>query len=129
MRGRGQYLIDEAGVRHLDTRNNVAHVGHAHPRVARAVAAQAAELNTNTRYLHPNVCELAARLLATFPPPLGPAPRDAADAADAGDAAGARRGGVVFFVNSGTEANDLALRLAHAHATRARAPPPRTRHT
>ena len=63
MRGRGQYLIDEAGVRHLDTRNNVAHVGHAHPRVARAVAAQAAELNTNTRYLHPNVWELAAALI------------------------------------------------------------------
>ena len=70
--GRGAELVDESGRVFLDTRNNVAHVGHAHPRVARAVAAQALALNTNTRYLHPNVCELAARLMATFPPPLGP---------------------------------------------------------
>ena len=92
--GRGARLIDEAGRSFLDTRNNVAHVGHAHPRVAAAVSEQVAQLNTNTRYLHPNVCALARRLLDTMPAPL--------------------RDGVVFFVNSGSEANDLALRLARA---------------
>ena len=94
--GFGCTLVDEAGRRFLDTRNNVAHVGHAHPGVASAVAEQAAVLNTNTRYLHKNVCELARRLLSTMPAPLSD--------------------GVVFFVNSGSEANDLALRLARAHA-------------
>ena len=73
-------------------RNNVGHVGHSHPRVVEAVAAQAAAINTNTRYLHPNVVALAERLLERCPAPL------------------AR----VFFVNSGSEANDLALRLARA---------------
>jgi 4-aminobutyrate aminotransferase-like enzyme len=92
--GRGAMLYDERGRGFLDTRNNVAHIGHCHPAVAQAVAAQVSVLNTNTRYLHPTVCELARRLLATFPPPL--------------------RDGVVFFVNSGSEANDLALRLARA---------------
>ena len=92
--GRGARLVDEAGRVFLDTRNNVAHVGHAHPAVAKAVAEQAMMLNTNTRYLHMNVCALARRLLDTMPAPL--------------------RDGVVFFVNSGSEANDLALRLARA---------------
>lgn len=96
--GRGARLIDERGRSFLDTRNNVAHVGHAHPAVAAAVAAQVSTLNTNTRYLHPTVCELARRLLDTMPAPL--------------------RDGVVFFVNSGSEANDLALRLARAANTR-----------
>jgi len=94
VRGRACTLVDEAGRCFLDTRNNVAHVGHAHPAVADAVASQVAELNTNTRYLHPHVCELARRLLATMPAPLCD--------------------GVVFFVNSGSEANDLALRLARS---------------
>ena len=92
--GHGATLVDEAGRRFLDTRNNVAHVGHAHPAVAAAVAEQVATLNTNTRYLHPNVCALAKKLLATMPAPLSD--------------------GVVFFVNSGSEANDLAVRLARA---------------
>ncbi|KAL1524641.1 hypothetical protein AB1Y20_019528 [Prymnesium parvum] len=96
VRGYGARLVDEAGRVFVDTRNNVCHVGHAHPRVAAAVAEQVATLNTNTRYLHMNVCELARRLLATFPKPLSD--------------------GVVFFVNSGSEANDLALRLARAKA-------------
>ena len=74
----------------LDTRNNVAHVGHAHPAVSKAVGEQAMLVNTNTRYLHMNVCALARLLLDTMPAPL--------------------RDGVVFFVNSGSEANDLALR-------------------
>lgn len=92
--GRGATLVDEAGRVFMDTRNNVAHIGHCHPAVARAVASQVRVLNTNTRYLHPTVCDLAQKLLATFPPPLCD--------------------GVVFFVNSGSEANDLALRLARA---------------
>jgi 4-aminobutyrate aminotransferase-like enzyme len=93
--GQNQYLTDEAGVQYLDTRNNVCHVGHANPVVAEAVCRQVRVLNTNTRYLHPNHVLLAKRLLATFP--------------------GALATGKVFFVNSGSEANDLALRLARAH--------------
>ena len=93
MRGERQHLFDQAGTRYLDTRNNVGHVGHSHPKVAAAVAAQVGALNTNTRYLHPNVSQLAAKLTATMPAPLS----------------------VCFFVNSGSEANDLAMRLARAH--------------
>ena len=94
VRGAGQYLYDEHGAQYLDTRNNVAHVGHANPRVASAVAQQVATLNTNSRYLHPNRVRLAQRLTATLPPELC----------------------VAFFVNSGSEANDLALRLAKTHS-------------
>lgn len=70
VRGQGCRLEDEAGRVFLDTRNNVCHVGHAHPAVAAAVADQVATLNTNTRYLHPTLCQLASRLLSTFPAPL-----------------------------------------------------------
>ena len=94
VKGSGARLVDEAGRSFLDTRNNVCHVGHAHPSVAAAVSDQVAQLNTNTRYLHPNAIALARQLLDTMPAPL--------------------RDGVVFFVNSGSEANDLALRLARA---------------
>jgi|GEM_PF-6783536 len=90
VRGRGSKLYDEAGIEYLDTRNNVAHVGHSHPTVVAAMATQAAQINTNTRYLHPNIVRLADELLARCPKPLSK----------------------VFFVNSGSEANDLALRLA-----------------
>jgi 4-aminobutyrate aminotransferase-like enzyme len=92
LRGIGSKLVDQNGVSYLDTRNNVAHVGHCHPKVVAAVQDQVSELNTNTRYLHPNVCLLAEKLLNLLPSPLE----------------------VVFFVNSGSEANDLALRLARA---------------
>jgi 4-aminobutyrate aminotransferase-like enzyme/Ser/Thr protein kinase RdoA (MazF antagonist) len=94
--GEGAYLIDAAGGRWLDLVNNVAHVGHGHPRVVAAGQRQMAVLNTNTRYLHPAVVEYARRLAATFPDPLS----------------------VCFFVNSGSEANDLALRLVKAHTGR-----------
>eukprot|EP00931_Biecheleriopsis_adriatica_P105615 TRINITY_DN80177_c0_g1_i1.p1 TRINITY_DN80177_c0_g1~~TRINITY_DN80177_c0_g1_i1.p1 ORF type:complete len:468 (-),score=104.06 TRINITY_DN80177_c0_g1_i1:32-1414(-) len=94
LRGKGSQLFDERGNAYLDTRNNVCHVGHAHPRVAAAVAEQVSELNTNTRYLHPNICLLAKRLTETFPKGSGLE--------------------VCFFVNSGSEANDLAVRLAFA---------------
>lgn len=92
VRGSGAFLYDETGRAYLDMVNNVAHVGHAHPRVARAGARQMSVLNTNTRYLHPSILRYAERLTATLPPPLS----------------------VCFFVNSGSEANELALRLARA---------------
>ncbi len=95
-RGFMQYLYDHEGRRYLDTVNNVAHVGHSHPRVVEAVAAQLAVLNTNTRYLYEQLVEYAERLTALLPPPLR----------------------VCFFVSSGSEANELALRLARAHTGR-----------
>jgi 4-aminobutyrate aminotransferase-like enzyme/Ser/Thr protein kinase RdoA (MazF antagonist) len=93
VRGAGAHLYDEHGEEYLDLVNNVCHVGHAHPRVVRAAAEQMARLNTNTRYLHDLIVTYARRLAATLPDPLN----------------------VVFLVNSGSEANDLALRLARAH--------------
>lgn len=96
VRGEGAYLYDENDNQYLDTRNNVCHVGHQNQAVIQAVQAQISELNSNTRYLHPNVCLLSEKLLETFPKELNK----------------------VFFVNSGSEANDLALRLAYAHNKR-----------
>jgi 4-aminobutyrate aminotransferase-like enzyme/Ser/Thr protein kinase RdoA (MazF antagonist)/murein DD-endopeptidase MepM/ murein hydrolase activator NlpD len=93
VRGWMQYLFDETGRPYLDAYNNVPHVGHAHPRVTEAVAAQLGTLNTNTRYLNEVVVEYAAELTAQFPSPLD----------------------VCFFTASGSEANELALRLARAH--------------
>jgi 4-aminobutyrate aminotransferase-like enzyme/Ser/Thr protein kinase RdoA (MazF antagonist) len=95
-RGWMQYLYDAAGRRYLDAYNNVPHVGHSHPRVVQAAAAQMAVLNTNTRYLHDGLARFAERLVATLPPPLR----------------------ICYFVNSGSEANELALRLARAHTRR-----------
>jgi 4-aminobutyrate aminotransferase-like enzyme len=93
IRGEGAYLFADDGRAYLDMVNNVCHVGHAHPRVVRAAADQMARLNTNTRYLHDTIVTYARRLAGTLPDPLS----------------------VVFLVNSGSEANDLALRLARAH--------------
>lgn len=90
LRGWRQYLFDDTGRRYLDTVNNVAHVGHEHPRIVRAGQRQMAVLNTNTRYLHDHIIRFTEALLATFPPELN----------------------VAFFVNSGSEANELAMRLA-----------------
>jgi len=90
VRGHLQYLYDHEGRRYLDAVNNVPHVGHQHERVVRAGQRQMAVLNTNTRYLHPKIVELAEALLATLPPELE----------------------VCYFVNSGSEANELALRMA-----------------
>jgi len=92
VRGEGSWLEAADGRRYLDAYNNVPVVGHAHPRVVDAIARQAATLNTNTRYLHEHVVELAERLVATMPEGLD----------------------TVLFVNSGSEANDLAWRLATA---------------
>ena len=93
VRGWKQYLYDDTGRQYIDAYNNVPHVGHAHPRVVRAVAEQWATLNTNTRYLHDRLLDYADALVARFPAPLS----------------------VCFFTASGSEANELALRLARAH--------------
>lgn len=92
-RGWKQYLYDDTGRRYLDAYNNVAHVGHAHPRVVRAVSEQLAVLNTNTRYLQDQLIEYANDLTALFPQSLS----------------------VCYFTASGSEANELALRLARAY--------------
>jgi 4-aminobutyrate aminotransferase-like enzyme/Ser/Thr protein kinase RdoA (MazF antagonist) len=96
VRGWMQHLFDWSGRRYLDAYNNVPHVGHSHPRVVAAAAAQLRVLNTNTRYLQDGLDAFAERLTATLPDPLR----------------------VCYFVNSGTEANELALRLARAHTRR-----------
>lgn len=90
VRGEAQWLIARDGTRYLDAYNNVAVVGHCHPAVTQAVSRQLAELNTHSRYLHAGVVELAERLLATMPPELD----------------------TCLFTTSGTEANELAWRLA-----------------
>ncbi|HET6266636.1 MAG TPA: aminotransferase class III-fold pyridoxal phosphate-dependent enzyme [Acidobacteriota bacterium] len=92
-RGWMQYLYSDTGRRYLDAYNNVPHVGHSHPRVVQAAAEQMSVLNTNTRYLHDNINLLAELICTTLPDPLC----------------------VCFLVNSGSEANELALRLARAH--------------
>ncbi|MEO6570446.1 MAG: aminotransferase class III-fold pyridoxal phosphate-dependent enzyme [Ilumatobacteraceae bacterium] len=90
VRGEGVWVWDADGTRYLDAYNNVPSVGHAHPRVAGALAAQTALLNTHTRYLHPGVVTLAERLGAMLPGELG----------------------TCYFVCTGTEANDLAVQIA-----------------
>jgi 4-aminobutyrate aminotransferase-like enzyme/Ser/Thr protein kinase RdoA (MazF antagonist) len=92
-RGWMQYLYDDEGRCFLDAYNNVPHVGHCHPRVVEAGAAQMRVLNTNTRYLNDLLGKYAERLLATLP----------------------GRFDVCYFVNSASEANELALRLARAY--------------
>jgi 4-aminobutyrate aminotransferase-like enzyme/Ser/Thr protein kinase RdoA (MazF antagonist) len=94
--GSRQYLYDSDGRRYLDCVNNVAHVGHSHPYIVRAASDQMAILNTNTRYLHERLIEYSERVTATLPEPLS----------------------VVYLVCSGSEANELALRLARAHTGR-----------
>uniref|UniRef100_A0AAQ5YI01 5-phosphohydroxy-L-lysine phospho-lyase n=1 Tax=Amphiprion ocellaris TaxID=80972 RepID=A0AAQ5YI01_AMPOC len=93
VRARGQYLFDESGKRYLDCISNVHHVGHCHPRITKAAAAQMELLNTNSRFLHDNIVLYADRLAATLPERLC----------------------VFYFVNSGSEANDLALRLSRQY--------------
>ena len=92
VRGSGVYLIDQNGRKYLDTVNNVAHVGHENSRVVIAGQRQMGMLNTNSRYLHKNITDLAEKLKETLPPELS----------------------VFHFVNSGSEANELALRMVKA---------------
>jgi 4-aminobutyrate aminotransferase-like enzyme/Ser/Thr protein kinase RdoA (MazF antagonist) len=96
VRGWMQYLYDDTGHAFLDVYNNVPLVGHSHPRVVRAVQEQIALLNTNTRYLHDNVNRYAEQLTRRMPELLR----------------------VCYFLNSGSEANELALRLARAYTSR-----------
>ncbi len=96
VRGEGQFLYDANGQKYLDCVNNVCHVGHCHPKIIDAATKQLGVLNTNTRYLHENVVRYAERLAETLPDGLD----------------------VCYFVNSGSEANDLALRLARNFADR-----------
>ncbi|WP_067143588.1 aminotransferase class III-fold pyridoxal phosphate-dependent enzyme [Microtetraspora malaysiensis] len=92
VRGEGVWLQDGAGTRYLDCYNNVPSVGHCNARVVEAMTRQAATLNTHTRYLDTKVLDYAERLLGHFPDPLDR----------------------VFFTCSGSEANDLACRLARS---------------
>ncbi|MFQ5624597.1 MAG: aminotransferase class III-fold pyridoxal phosphate-dependent enzyme [Paracoccaceae bacterium] len=92
LRGWRHHLFDEWGRPYLDAYNNVPHVGHANPRIRAIAADQLARINSNTRYLHPAQIDFAEALLAKMPKHLTH----------------------VFFVNSGSEANELAMRLARA---------------
>jgi len=92
MRGQGVWLFDDEGKKYLDCYNNVASVGHCHPQVVEALHRQASTLNTHTRYLHENVVEYAERLTGTLPGDLS----------------------VCMPVCTGTEANELAFRIARA---------------
>ncbi|XP_048382898.1 ethanolamine-phosphate phospho-lyase isoform X1 [Stegostoma tigrinum] len=93
IRAQGQYMYDENGTQFLDCINNVAHVGHCHPDVVQAAVKQMELLNTNSRFLHDNLIQYAKQITATLPQELS----------------------VCYFVNSGSEANDLALRLARQY--------------
>jgi 4-aminobutyrate aminotransferase-like enzyme len=94
-RGWRQFLWDDTGRRFLDAYNNVPHVGHCHPKVVQAGCRQMAILSTNTRYLHDALNEYAELLSGTMPDPLQ----------------------ICFFVNSGSEANELAIRLSRAYTS------------
>ncbi|XP_052781203.1 alanine--glyoxylate aminotransferase 2-like isoform X1 [Mya arenaria] len=89
-KAKGQYMYDENGNQYLDCINNVCHVGHCHKDVVEAGYHQMKKLNTNSRFLHDNIGRLAEKITATMPEELC----------------------VVYLCNSGSEANDLALRLA-----------------
>jgi 4-aminobutyrate aminotransferase-like enzyme/Ser/Thr protein kinase RdoA (MazF antagonist) len=91
-RGRRHYLMSTAGRTYLDMVNNVTVLGHAHPRIAETAARQLRKLNTNSRFNYAAVVEFSERLAAMLPDPLD----------------------TVFLVNSGSEASDLAIRLAMA---------------
>lgn len=93
MRGWKHHLFDEWGRAYLDAYNNVPHVGHAHPRLQAIAADQLKRMNSNTRYLHPAQTAFAQKILSKLPDNFE----------------------VCYFVNSGSEANELALRLARAH--------------
>ena len=96
VRGWKQNLITDEGQPYLDCVNNVSHVGHCHPAVFKAATTQMSLLNTNTRYLNKSITTYCKRLISTLPDPLS----------------------VCFLVNSGSEANELAFRMAHAATER-----------
>ena len=90
VKGQGIWLFDEQGRRYLDCYNNVASVGHCHPKVVEAISSQVATLNTHTRYLHKQIINYSEHLTSTMPPGLD----------------------VCFYTCTGTEANELAMRIA-----------------
>ena len=92
VRGEGVWVWDADGRKYLDCYNNVPHVGHCHPRVVEAICRQAATLNTHTRYLHEGIIRYVEKLTATFEEPLKTA----------------------IMTCTGSEANDIALRMAEA---------------
>lgn len=96
VRAHGQWMYDDTGRRYLDMVNNVAGVGHCHPRVVAAAADQMGLLNTNSRFLYRAMADFAGRIAQTLPPQLQ----------------------TVFFVNTGTEANELALQVARRYTGR-----------
>jgi 4-aminobutyrate aminotransferase-like enzyme/Ser/Thr protein kinase RdoA (MazF antagonist) len=96
VRGEGVWLYDDSGRAYLDCYNNVAHLGHCHPNVVKAIARQAALLNTNTRYLHDAIVDYTDGLAKTLPKELD----------------------TFFIVCTGSEANDLALRMARTYTGR-----------
>ena len=93
IKGEMQYLHSSTGEKYLDLVNNVCHVGHSNPKVVKAGRRQMAVLNTNTRYIYNGLTDYIERLSATLPPPLS----------------------VGYLVNSGSEANELAVRIARAY--------------
>lgn len=93
VKGEGVWLFDPDGKRYLDVYNNVASVGHCHPHVVKALCDQASVLNTHTRYLHDTIVDYAEMLLAKFPAALQH----------------------VMFTCTGSEANDLAMRIARSY--------------
>lgn len=95
-RARGQWMYDDTGRRHLDMVNNVAAIGHSHPRVTAAAADQMSQLNTNSRFLYRAIAEYADRIAETLPAPLQS----------------------IFLVNSGSEAVELALQMARRYTGR-----------
>ena len=92
--GRGQYLYDSKGNEYLDAVNNIQHVGHSHPKVTEAANEQFKKLNTNTRYLDKTILDYARALTDKLPSNLNKC----------------------YFTNSGSESNDLALRIARNHS-------------
>lgn len=89
-----QYMYDKHGNTYLDAYNNIPHVGHSHPRVSEAISRQQRKLNTNTRYLYDSMAAYSEKLLSYFPTRLNK----------------------VFYVNSGSAASDLAIRLARNYS-------------
>ena len=94
VRGFNQYLYSNSGKKYLDTVNNIAHVGHQNVNIVKAAKQQIGILNTNTRYLHDEIISLSENLVSKFPKKLSKA----------------------YFVNSGSEANELAIRISNVYS-------------
>lgn len=91
--GAFQYMYDHVGNTYLDAYNNIPHVGHCHPNISKVIAEQVRKLNTNTRYLYPELVDYAEALTKNLPDGLQK----------------------IFYVNSGSAASDLAIRMARTH--------------